>query len=245
MATSVYSWSTTAGTNATADANVNWAEGMLPSAVNDSARAMMAALAAMIRDQGGYAATTGSSNTYVLALSQTMSSAVPALIGFRANHTNTGAATLNVDSLGAQPLRMQTGVALSANDIVSGCNYLVTWNSSSSEWLLVNPMPSALRASSVLGTPASGTLTNCTGLPVSTGVSGLGTGVATFLATPSSANLAAAVTDETGTGALVLANTPTLVTPILGTPTSGTLTNCTGLPTAGLVDAAVTPTKMA
>jgi Chaperone of endosialidase len=34
----------------------------------------------------------------------------------------------------------------------------------------------------------------------------------------------------TGSGAVVLATTPTLVTPILGTPTSGTLTNCTGLP---------------
>ena len=66
-------------------------------------------------------------------------------------------------------------------------------------------------------------------------VSGLGTGVATFLATPSSANLIAAVTDETGTGALVFANSPTLVTPALGTPASGTLTNATGLPIAGLV----------
>jgi len=81
-----------------------------------------------------------------------------------------------------------------------------------------------------LGTPTSGTLTSCTGLPISTGVSGLGTGVATFLATPSSANLAAAVTGETGTGALVFATSPTLVTPALGTPTSGTLTSCTGLP---------------
>jgi hypothetical protein len=72
----------------------------------------------------------------------------------------------------------------------------------------------------LLGTPTSGTLTNCTGLPVSTGVAGLGTSVATFLATPSSANLASAVTDETGSGALVFANTPTLVTPVLGVATA-------------------------
>jgi len=72
----------------------------------------------------------------------------------------------------------------------------------------------------ILGTPQSGTLTNCTGLPVSTGISGFGTGVATFLGTPSSANLRAAVTDETGTGALVFATTPTLVTPVLGVATA-------------------------
>ena len=79
-----------------------------------------------------------------------------------------------------------------------------------------------------LGTPASGTATNLTGLPISTGVSGLGTGIATFLGTPSSANLASAVTDETGTGALVFANSPTLVTPALGTPSALVGTNITG-----------------
>lgn len=59
----------------------------------------------------------------------------------------------------------------------------------------------------------------------------LGAGVATFLATPTSANLATAVTNETGSGLLVFATSPTLTTPLLGTPTSGNLSNCTGGPT--------------
>lgn len=100
-------------------------------------------------------------------------------------------------------------------------SYIASLSMSLSNKTLVDP---------VLGTPLSGTLTNCTGLPIATGVSGLGANVPGFLAGPSSANLAAALTDETGSGAAVFANSPTLVTPALGTPASGTLTSCTGLP---------------
>jgi len=78
-----------------------------------------------------------------------------------------------------------------------------------------------------LGTPASGTLTSCTGLPISTGVSGLGTGVATFLATPSSANLASALTDESGSNTVAFTTSPTFVTPTLGVASATTINKVT------------------
>ena len=76
-----------------------------------------------------------------------------------------------------------------------------------------------------LGTPSAVNLTNGVNLPVSTGISGLATGVATFLATPTSANFAAAITNETGTGLVVLNNTPTFITPILGAATASSFTD--------------------
>jgi hypothetical protein len=92
-------------------------------------------------------------------------------------------------------------------------------------------LTSPILTTPALGTPASGTLTNATGLPISTGVSGLGTGVATFLGTPSSANLRTALTDETGTGSAVFATSPTLVTPVLGVATATSI-NGTTIPTS-------------
>jgi hypothetical protein len=72
----------------------------------------------------------------------------------------------------------------------------------------------------LLGTPASGLLTNCTGLPI-----------ANTTGTLSVAKGGTGATAATGTGNVVLANNPTLVGPVLGTPAAGSvLTNCTDLP---------------
>jgi hypothetical protein len=65
---------------------------------------------------------------------------------------------------------------------------------------------------------------------ISGGGDALTSGNLSQFAATTSAQLAGVISDETGSGALVFANTPTLVTPVLGTPNSGTLTNCTGLP---------------
>lgn len=88
----------------------------------------------------------------------------------------------------------------------------------------------------VLGTPSSGTLTNCTGLPVSTGVSGLGTGVATALA--ANANATSGVVTVDGTATLT---NKTLTSPVIGTiSNTGTLTLPTSTDT--LVGRATTDT---
>jgi len=87
-------------------------------------------------------------------------------------------------------------------------------------------------ASSFVGA-LTGTATSTTNIPNLTGAI-TSNNTTTSLGSFTSAQLATALTDETGTGANVFATSPTLVTPVLGTPSSGTLTNCTGLPISGL-----------
>lgn len=97
---------------------------------------------------------------------------------------------------------------------------------------------------------ASGTL-SCAQPSISAGVSGLGANVATFLGTASSANLAAAVSNETGSGALVFGTAPTLDSPVVttkmnfptvaafpGTPASGDIVIVTDDSAAGACDSA-------
>ncbi len=123
-------------------------------------------------------------------------------------------ATIGTDALaftqfsGSGTFLAGTGLTLTGNTFSINTGTTVDLNTA--QTLTNKTLTSPTLTTPVLGTPASGTLTNATGLPIDTGVSGLGTGVATFLATPSSANLISAVTDETGTGALVFGTAPTL-----------------------------------
>jgi microcystin-dependent protein len=134
-----WAWSRTASSNANADTTVNWAEGMAPSAVNDSARAMMTAAAKYRDDVAGAIVTTGTSTAYALASNQvfdTLAHMNGAMLAFVPHATNGGACTLNVDGLGARALRMAPGGDVPAGTLIQGTPYAATYNSAAAEWYL-------------------------------------------------------------------------------------------------------------
>ena len=137
MSTGVQAWSETAATNATSDSSVNWAEGMAPSAVNDSARAEMASIAKWRDDINGSITTTGTSTAYAIISNEGLALTQGYLVAFVPHATNGATVTLNVDALGAKPLRSAPGVELSAGVLVQGTPYAATYyTSNSGEWIL-------------------------------------------------------------------------------------------------------------
>ena len=100
-------------------------------------------------------------------------------------------------------------------EIASGDNLNLSENS------IINLVGLAVTNINVVGVVTASTFDGNLAL---SNITGLAANVATFLATPSSANLASAVTDETGSGALVFATSPTLVTPTLGAASATSVT---------------------
>ncbi|MGY3616620.1 phage tail protein [Bradyrhizobium sp. USDA 10063] len=129
----LYRWSQNAAADATADSSINWQEGQAPSSINDSARAMMAATAKFRDDISGAIATGGTSTAYTVASYQvfdSLSHLNGQMIAFTPHATNGATVTLNVDSLGAKPLRSAPGVELPAGVLVQGTPYVALYNNS-------------------------------------------------------------------------------------------------------------------
>jgi hypothetical protein len=140
--------------------------------------------------------------------------------------TGTQTLTNKTINLASNTLQATSAEIAAAVTDETGTGALVFANSPT----LVTPAlgtPSALVGTNITGTAAGLTAGNVTTNANLTGAV-TSTGNATLLGSFSSANLAGALTDETGTGSAVFANSPTLVTPALGTPASGVVTNLTG-----------------
>lgn len=141
-------WSSTASSNDAADSGIPLPEGMPPGNVNDASRAIMAALARYLKDTNGTLTTGGSSNAYTLAAPNVTYTALASglRIRARASFTNTGAATFNLQSLGAKPIKY-FGASGEA-DVLAGhiqvsmpadLEYDATLASGGGAWVLLNP----------------------------------------------------------------------------------------------------------
>ena len=175
MAVGIKALSTTAATNASADSNINFAEGQLAPTLNNSSRALMALLAGFYDQIGGGATYGGSSNAYTITMPTVGTWAAYAsgdLVMLRANHTNTGAATVNIDSVGATAIKKNTDEALIAGDIQSGGFYLMSYDGTNFQ--IVN----TIGASGYQ--PLDATLTAIAALSIAAGKVIVGTGTDTF-----------------------------------------------------------------
>jgi len=159
------------------------------------------------------ASLTVNGTAITLGGSGTVTANTPNSVTF--NNSGTGAAsgqtfngsaavTVSHNTLGAAPAAGSTNIT-SVGTVTVG-----TWQAN-----LISTTYTAAKVTSVNGSTGA-----VSGLAVTSGTLGQ-------FASTTSAALAGVISDETGTGSLVFANSPTLVSPALGTPASGTLTNCT------------------
>jgi len=164
----IQTWSNTAASNNASPPN-GFPEGMAPSTVNDAAREVMAAISRYRSDTDGVNTSAGT-NTITLAASRTMTAyAQGDLYTFKAGGTNTGATTINVDSLGAKDVQFN-GAALTGGEIVSGLMYTVVYDGTQFQLLNSSAIPAiditTLEVTNIKakdGT-ASATIANSTGV---------------------------------------------------------------------------------
>lgn len=120
-------------------------EGQAPSTVNDGARALEGLLARGFKDAvEGDQDSTGSANAYAVSASRTLSAYYDGLrIGFHASFANTGAATLNVDSVGAKSIKKFHDQDLASGDIEQHQYVDVIYSASDDAWQLQSHIATA------------------------------------------------------------------------------------------------------
>jgi hypothetical protein len=134
---SVFSWSQTAANNDDADSTVNWREGQSPGSVNNSARAMMAALAKFRDDAAGNLVTAGTSTAYTLTTNQVFTALTDGIaVTARMDETSGATPTLNVDSLGAKSIASIYGTAIPTGYLLGGGVYTFVYDSTDDKWLV-------------------------------------------------------------------------------------------------------------
>lgn len=153
--TSIYDWSTTAASNASVG-SINWAEGQLPSTVNNSARAEMADVAAW-RDLLGAVKISATADTMTLTSGLSLSAYAQGLMfAFECGAANTGAVTINVDSLGAKAIVKRYNQPLVAGDLVAGGIYLIAYEATAGNFQLISPVSNDLGDEGILDLSANG-----------------------------------------------------------------------------------------
>lgn len=140
-----YKWSQAAASNATADSTCPFPEGMSPALVNDGTRGMMAAAAKYRDDVAGAIVSAGTSTAYTVASYQvfdTLAHLDGKVIAFTPHANNGATVTLNVDGLGAKPLRAQPGVELQSGVLIQGTPYAAVYNNTDGAFYLFGVGPS-------------------------------------------------------------------------------------------------------
>lgn len=139
----VYTWDKVAANNNDAPPD-GWPENQAYSSVNNCAREMMAALARDLADRNGTLTTAGTAPAYTLTSNRTITALVDGmLLSFKIHSGYNGAATLNLNSLGAQPIRLPSsgGGSPTYTNFSTGDVVLVVWDASNGWWQLLSSNP--------------------------------------------------------------------------------------------------------
>jgi len=220
----IQTWSNTAASNNATPPN-GFPEGMAPSTVNDAARELMAAVSRYRSDTDGVNTSAGT-NAITLAASRTMTAyAQGDLYTFKAGGTNTGATTLNVDSLGAKDVQFN-GNACTGGEIVSGLMYTVVYDGTQFQLLNASSYPAiditTLEVTNIKAKDGTASMT----IANSTGNVSAGT-ITTAILNTANAQISGGNIDGADLGAISQITTASIDVAVINTATIPTLNSTT------------------